>query len=387
MDRVVLVGASLASVHAIEALRHSGYQNEIVLVGLETELPYDRPPLSKEALRSGDGLSLLRGPDWYADLDVRLELGRAAIALRPGSRSVVLEGGHELCYDGLALATGSQVRRLGGSSDPHVCYLRTIGDAAALYERIRDVSSVAIIGAGFIGLEVAATLSEVGLRVTIIEVAPVPLARELGEEVGEWFLRLHERNGVHFVCSATAVRVDRADDGRYHVAIGSGRSIRADLVVGALGATPTVDWLQDSGLRVGDGVLCDSALRTSAPAVVAAGDVARWYNPLFDEDMRVPHWVNAAEQGRHAALTLVGEPAPYAPVPYFWSDQFAAKMRFVGRTTAADQVDVEFESDSTLVVTFSRHGAKVGALCVNAAKQLPGHRADIVAQAAIHLAG
>lgn len=387
MDRIVLVGASLAAVHAIEALRGGGYENEIVLVGRETRLPYDRPPLSKEALRSGERLSLLRGPDWYGDLDVRLELGRSATMLRPGSRTVTLEDGHELGYDGLVLATGSDVRRLGGSLDQHICYLRTLGDAAALYERIADARSVAIIGAGFIGLEVAATLSELGLDVTVVEVAAVPLARELGDEVGRWFRRLHERHGVRMLCGAPAVQVDRRDDHRYQVVVATGTSVVADLVVGAIGATPAVGWLRGSGVQLGDGVLCDSTLRTSAPAVVAAGDVARWYNPLFDEDMRVAHWANAAEQGRHAARTLLGEREPYAAVPYFWSDQFAAKMRFVGRTNAADRVDSEPQGDGSLVVTFWRQGAKIGAVCVNAPRQLPGHRADIMAQAALHLAG
>ncbi|MFI7643928.1 NAD(P)/FAD-dependent oxidoreductase [Nonomuraea sp. NPDC049400] len=378
VDRIVLVGASLASVHAIDTLRSNDYAGEIVLVGAESQVPYDRPPLSKEALRTGHHVSPLRGPEWYADRGVRLELGRAARGLRPATRTVVLEDGHELSYDGLVIATGSRVRRLR-HGDEHICYLRTADDAAALRERLRAATRVAVIGGGFLGLEVAATATELGVHTTVIEVAPVPMARVLGDEVGEWFRRLHERHGVAMLCGRLATGVDRVGE-EYVVSVPGREPIRADLVVGALGAVPVVDWLAGSGVAVSDGVVCDFTLRTTVPDVVAAGDVARWYNPLFDEDMRVEQWTNAAEQGRHAALTLLGAEDAYAPVPYFWSDQFDAKMRFVGRATAADEIDIENSTDRRLVATFARHGHQIGALCVNAPTELPRHRAAIAAR-------
>lgn len=379
VDRIVLVGGSLASVHAIETLRSNDYTGEIVLVGAESQLPYDRPPLSKEALRTGPHLSPLRGPEWYADLGVRTELGRAARELRPGARTVILEDGHELAYDGLVIATGSRVRRLS-AGDEHLCYLRTADDAAELRGRLDTAAHVAVVGGGFVGLEVAATATELGVQVTVIEVAPAPMARVLGDEVGTWFRRLHERHGVAMLCGGLATSVERVGH-EYVVSVPGHEPIRADLVVGALGAVPVVEWLRSSGVAVSDGVICDSTLRTTAPAVVAAGDVARWYNPLFDEDMRVEQWTNAAEQGRHAALSLLGADDAYAPVPYFWSDQFDAKMRFIGRANAADEISVATSTDRKLVATFARQGHQIGALCVNAPTELPRHRAAIAARA------
>lgn len=375
MDRIVLVGGSLASVHAIETLRSGGYTGEIVLIGAESQLPYDRPPLSKEALRSGPHLSPLRGPGWYADLGVRVELGRAAQALRTAEKTVILEDGHELSYDGLVIATGSRARRLP-AGDEHLCYLRTADDATELRQRLSAASHVAIVGGGFVGLEVASTAVEMGVRATVIEVAPAPMARVLGDEAGEWFRRLHERHGVHMHCGALVTGVQRVGQ-EYLISVPGHEMIRADLVVGAIGAVPVVEWLHGSGVAVSDGVVCDAALRTTAPDVVAAGDVARWYNPRFDEDMRLEQWLNAAEQGRHAALTLLGADAPYAPVPYLWSDQFDARMRFVGRANAAEEITIETSTDHQLVATFFRQGHQVGALCVNAASELPRHRAAI----------
>lgn len=378
MDRVVIVGASLAAVHAIEALRDNDFTGEIVLIGAERQLPYDRPPLSKEALRHGPAPAPLREPDWYVDSGVQLKLGTPARSLDVEKQVVTLAEGTEISYDGLVIATGSQVRPLGDGNE-HIHFLRTQDDSLHLHESLTGGERVAIIGAGFIGLEVAATVAEMGCSVTVVEVAPVPLARVLGDEVGEWFQNFHAAHGVEIRCSAWATRVARSDGG-LSVDVGGSRPVAADVVVGALGATPAIDWLRDSGLALSDGIMCDRTLRTSAPNVVAAGDVARWYNPLFDEDMRVEQWTNAVEQGRHAALTLLGADDAYASVPYFWSDQFDAKMRFVGRANGAEQIHVESISDDSLVAVFGRHGVQVGTLCVNSTRELPRHRAAIRAQ-------
>lgn len=377
MGRIVVVGASLAAVHAIDALRGENFTGEIVLVGEESHLPYDRPPLSKEALRHPPEPQLLHPQEWYDDRAVEVVLGCSADGLDACRRTVVLTDGAALPYDGLVIATGSRPRRLV-AGDKHIHYLRTIDDGVRLHRRVSGREHVAVLGGGFIGLEVAATLTELGCAVTVVEVAPVPLARVLGDEVGEWFRRLHCQHGVDVRCGRPAVDVSPDGDG-FTVAVDGGESVRADLVVGALGAEPVTDWLRGSGLDIADGVLCDRTLRTRLPGVVAAGDVARWYNPLFDEAMRIEQWVNAVEQGRHAALTLLGGSESYAPVPYFWSDQFDARMRLVGRTNGATQVRVEAMTEDALRVVFGRGGTCVGALCVNATAHLPAYRAAIAA--------
>lgn len=377
VDRIVVVGASLAAVHAIDALRSHDFAGEIVLVGAEPYLPYDRPPLSKEGLRQPPEPELLRPPEWYEDSGVSLMLGRTAGRLDVAERIVRLTDGAELRYDGLVVATGSRVRTLG-YGDEHIRYLRTVDDGARLHRHLSGNEHVAVLGGGFIGLEVAATLTEMGSAVTVVEVAPVPLTRVLGDQVGEWFQRLHARYGVDVRCGRPALGVSTEGSG-FSVALGGGEAVYADVVVGALGAEPVTDWLHGSGFDLADGVRCDRALRTGPPGVVAAGDVARWYNPLFDEEMRIEQWVNAVEQGRHAALTLLGGNEAYAPVPYLWSDQFDAKMRFVGRTNGAAQVRVEEMTDDSLRVVFGRSDTCVGALCVNATRHLPGYRAAIAA--------
>ncbi|WP_293786696.1 NAD(P)/FAD-dependent oxidoreductase [uncultured Aeromicrobium sp.] len=379
MERIVVVGGSLAAVHAIEALRDEAFDGEVVLVGAERHLPYDRPPLSKEALRGEPMPSPLRDPEWYAEAGVRLELGTPARALDTEARVVILEDDRALSYDGLIIATGAAPRRLSAGNE-HVHFLRTLDDAAVLRERLRSAEHVAVIGGGFIGLEVAATVTELGLRSTVIEVAPVPMARDLGDDVGSWFAEFHRDHGVELVTGRLAVDVEPVA-GRYRVWLGDGSAVVADVVVAAVGARPEVDWLRSSGLGIADGVLCDRSLRASAPDVVAAGDVTRWYHPLFDESIRVEHWKNAVDQGRHAAGVLLGSDEPFSPVPYFWSDQFGASLRFVGRAHAADDVQILDRDDDRLVVGYARQGAQIGALCVNAARELAHHRSAILSRA------
>ena len=381
LDRVVIVGASLAAVHAIEGLRSHGFQGEIVLIGAEKYLPYDRPPLSKNALRNGPEHEALplRDPLWYDESGVRLLLGAPARELNISNRTVTLEGGDVVGYDGLVIATGSHPRPVPGANGL-VHLLRTIDDCATLHEELVSAKHVVIVGAGFIGLEVAATAREMGLDVSVVEIAPEPLSRILGDEVGEWLRGYHAKQGVNLYCGSTMATLRPHGDG-VSVSLDGTRMINADLVVGGVGAAPSTDWLKTSGLRLSDGVLCDSALRTSAPDVVAAGDVARWYHPLFDEVMRLEQWINAAGQGRHAAMTLLGESDSYNAVPYLWTDQFDAKVRFVGRANAADQIHVEQLSEDSLVAVFGRNGVQVGALCINASRQLPRHRNAILGRA------
>jgi NADPH-dependent 2,4-dienoyl-CoA reductase/sulfur reductase-like enzyme len=380
MRRVVVVGASLAGVNAIEGLRDHGFDGEITLVGGEPHLPYDRPPLSKEALRGGpdEPSLLLRPPQWYAEHGVELRLGRPARSLDAAARAVTLDDGTVLDYDGLVVSTGSRPRTLAGDGERGAVHvLRSLADCRALHERMVPGHHLVVIGGGFVGLEVAATASSMGMRVSVVEVAPVPLTRVLGDEVGHWFRTYHEAHGVEMLCGAVIEAVE-ADARGGKVVLNGGTVLRADLVVAGVGAVPATRWLEGSGLRLSDGVACDPALRASAPGVVAAGDVARWYNGLFDEEMRVEQWNNAVEQGRHAAATLLGENEPYRAVPYFWSDQFDAKMRFVGRANAAEQIHIERDDDKAMVALFRRDGVLAGALCVNAPRQLALYRKAIL---------
>lgn len=380
MHRVVVVGASLAGVHAIEGLRENDYQGEIALVGAEPFLPYDRPPLSKEALRTGpeqDKL-LLKEPDWYPDQGVELHVGTAAVGLDTGEGQVLLESGRRLPYDGLVIATGSSPRSLGRADEVGpVHVIRSITDAAALHEQLAPGRHLVVIGAGFIGLEVAATAREMGLDVSVVEMAPAPLTRVLGDEAGEWFKDYQARNGVDLYCGSVLDQVE-ADAGGTKVRLRDGTVLAADLVVAGIGVEPATGWLAGSGVRVSDGVVCDHSLRTSVPGIVAAGDVARWYNALFDETMRVEQWRNAVEQGGRAALALLGVTDAFAPVPYFWSDQFDAKVRFVGRANAAEHIDVRRIGDASMIALFGRDDVLRGALCVNAPRQLARYRQAIL---------
>jgi NADPH-dependent 2,4-dienoyl-CoA reductase/sulfur reductase-like enzyme len=375
--RVVIVGASLAGVSAAEALREAGFDGQVLLAGAERVAPYDRPPLSKEALRDGCPPQL-RDPGWYAQQGIDLILGGVAIALDPQRRVVTFGDGTELGYDGLVIATGSQPRPLPSPLDaPGVHVLRTAQDCVALREALRGARRLLVVGAGFIGLEVAATARQMGVEVTVVEVTSVPLGRVLGDEVGDWFATRHREHGIELRCSVTVKGVT-GGPGDYRVRLSDGRELVTDVILAGVGVEPATGWLSGSGITVSDGVLCDAYCRTSAPDVVAAGDVARWYNPLFDEQMRIEHWTNAVEQGRAAALTLISQaPGPYAPAPYFWSDQFDARIRFVGRAYAAEDVRIVQRDERSLVALYGRDGAVRGALCVNSPRALAVHRRQI----------
>jgi len=379
MDRVVIVGASLAGVHAAESLREFGFEREIILVGSEEHLPYERPPLSKEALASGPQVAELaiRSEAWFEDQAVDLKLGTRAIGLNPRKKSVSTSRG-DLGYDGLVIATGSRPKTQGLAA-PGIHTLRTVDDARILHEALTTNSELLVIGAGFIGLEVAATAAEFGLNVTVLELAPEPLSRVLGDRLGEWFRLYFESKGVRFVCGAVIKSVTQDDEHGLRLS-GNFGELTGDLAVLGIGAEPTIDWLHGSGLSLADGVVCDESLATNVPGIVAAGDVARWYNPLFDESMRIEQWTNAVEQGRQAAATLLGGRLAYSPVPYLWSDLFDMHMRFVGRSNGADHVEMQRRGDTSFVGIFGRHGIQIGAVCINATRELTQHREAIASR-------
>lgn len=380
MNTVAVVGASLAGVNAAEALRERGFEGEITLVDREPSLPYDKPPLSKNALLDGgvdEGLPL-HPQSWYDDHGIGLRLGRGVVGLDTSGRTLHLDGGGELAYEGLVLATGSAARPLPvPCGDPsRIHRLRTLEDAQRLRADLVPGRHLVVVGAGFIGLEVAATARRLGLDVTVVETAATPLNRVFGPEVGGWIRQVHERNGVDVRCAVALQEVDAHRDG-FTLRFAEGPTLSADVIVGGVGAVPQTDWLQGSGIAVANGVRCASDLSTNVPGVVAAGDVAHWHNALFGEDMRVEHWTNAVEQGRHAAGTLLGEREDHLSVPYFWTDQHDAKIRFVGRADAGDDIVIQEPKADSLVALYGRNGILRGAVCVRTPRRLAEYREAI----------
>ena len=345
LERVVVVGASLAGLRAAETLRQKGFAGSVTVVGAEPHRPYDRPPLSKKLLLGEwepDRIQL-RQPDSFDDLDVEWKFGIAASRLRLADQQIDLTDGNSLEFGGLIIATGATPRRLPEQGrHQHVHVLRTLDDALGIRQQIAEGGKrVIVIGAGFIGLEVAAIARQLDNEVIVLEGGSAPLIRGLGADMGAAIADIHRARGIDVRC----------------------------------GVVPATQWLDDSGLELRDGIVCDQTLR-AAPGIYAAGDVTRWPNPLFGEEMRVEHWTNAAEQGALAASNLLavavggsGEDAqPYAPVPFFWSDQLDQRIQFLGRSAPDDEVVVGAGSvaDGKLLALYGRNGKLHGAFGLNA---------------------
>ena len=383
MNRVVVVGASLAGVRAAEALRREGYEGELVVIGDEDLAPYDRPPLSKQFLAGtwdADRVRLKVDPS----VEPSLRLATRATGLDLAAREVELHTGERLGFDGLVIATGARPRELPGSRWPRssggmdgLFTLRTYEDSLAIRAAAERGARVVVVGAGFIGSEVASTCRGLGLEVTVLEAAPVPLERALGAEMGAVLGKLHTEHGVDLRLGTVVTEVEGTERVEA-VRLADGSRLEADLVVVGIGVVPNTEWLEGSGVRVMDGVICDDfCAAVGAEGVVAAGDVARWHNPLFGESMRVEHWTNAAEQADAAANTLLhGRVRPYAPVPYFWSDQYGARIRMVGHPGPDNVVEVEEGSvdESKFVATYRRGSRVVAALTVNMPQRVMHYR-------------
>ena len=365
---IAVAGGSLAGLRAAETLRHEGYAGRIVFLGDERHLPYDRPPLSKELLAGQwepEQIALRKQP--YDDLELDVRLGRRATGLDVGGRVLELDGGERLTFDGLVIATGARPRTLPETPPlDGIFVLRTLDDCLAIRSRLDAHPRVVVIGAGFIGSEVAATCRGRGLEVTVLEMLPVPMARAVGPVVGDVCGHLHRDHGVDLRCGVQVAgfegreRVER-------VRLADGSAVDADLVVVGVGVAPTTDWLEGSGLMLDDGVVCDATC-LAAPGIVAAGDVARWPNELFDgEPMRVEHWTNATEQGVAAARRLLadhGSAEGFAPVPFVWSDQYDVKIQVVGCIHGDEEVVVADGSfdERRFVALYGRGDRLVGAL-------------------------
>lgn len=347
---IVVVGAGLAGLRACEGLRARGHDGAIVLVGEEPHLPYDRPPLSKQFL-AGEWSServFLRTAAAVDELGLDLRLGpeHRAVGLDLDNRELVSTGGEQIGFSGLVLATGAEPRRLAGVSElPEAHVLRTIDDAVVLRELVsRPGVRLLLVGAGFIGLEVAATARRAGADVTVVEPLAVPLGRVLGPVAGGACEAVHREHGVGFFLGTSLSSVDRRPSGGLSCVLGDGTVLYADALLVGIGAVPAVGWLEGSGLPAGpDGVRCAASL-VVAPGIVAAGDLTRW--PLAaGGSIRVEHRTNAAEQGDHAAVSLLADlsgarPEPFVTVPYVWSDQYDLKIQVLGVPQPDDEVVV-----------------------------------------------
>jgi NADPH-dependent 2,4-dienoyl-CoA reductase/sulfur reductase-like enzyme len=383
---VVVVGASLAGLRAVETLRTAGFDGSITVVGAESHAPYDRPPLSKRLL-SGEwepDRIALRRPDEMDSLGVRWLLGTAATGLDLAGRRVLLDDGSRVAFEAAILATGAAPRTLPGQDTlPDVLVLRTLDDALSLRAKLAGGGKrVVVIGAGFIGLEVAATARQLGNHVLVLEGAPAPLERALGATMGTAVASIHADHGVEVRCG---VSVEGLTVGA--VLIDGGWHEPADVVVVGIGVTPVTGWLADSGLELRDGLVCRPDLNVGVPLVYAAGDIVRWHNPLFDEEMRVEHWTNAAEQGALAAGNLLAEAtgqqtAPYAPVPFFWSEQYDRRIQFLGRVGADDELRVVHGSVESrqFVALYGGNGRLRGVLGMNTPRQVMPYRNHLLEQ-------
>lgn len=371
-DPLVVVGASVAGLRAIEGARKAGYAGPISLIGAEEHLPYDRPALSKAFLTDEHP-----EPTYYRTeealrevLGVDLHLGEPATALDTAER-VVHMGGADHRYGALVVATGSIARTLPQVGMPGVHTLRTLDDARALRKALDRATRMVVIGAGFIGSEIASAGRARQLPVTIVEALPTPLVRAVGEQMGAACALLHERNGTELICDTA---VDRINGERRveSVTLADGTVLAADLVVVGTGAEPATGWLDGSGLRLDHGIVCDQTLWAGAPGVFAAGDVARWVNPTFGRAMRLEHWTAAGDQGRHAGQCAVAAErrVPFANTPYFWSDWYDANIRFIGIPSDDAQVIIGAPDDGSFLALYREGDTLVGAFAVNQPRHL-----------------
>ena len=373
---VVIAGGGLAAQRCAETLRRKGYDAPIRIVAAEPVAPYDRPPLSKELLAGTvDEASLAyRPPGWYRDQQVELLLGRRAVGLDVGRRRLQMDDGRELAYQHLLVATGSRARRLvhaQGLRNVHL--LRDLADARALRRALRRGARLVVIGAGFIGQEVAATARSSGAEVTIVEVAGVPLGAVLGNELGGWFGDLHREEGVRVHCSTTVAKF-HGRGAVTEVELGDGLRVPCDAVVIGIGVEPATAWLRDSGLPAG-GIPVAPGGRTALPHVYAAGDAAMPFDESAGTHVRSEHWEAAARGGADAARVMLGLEPLRPLLSSFWSDQYGLRIQYVGRARDGDAVEIEgslAERDFTAV--YRRAGRPVAALLVGRPHALPDVR-------------
>lgn len=389
MKTVTVVGASLAGLYAARELRAQGFDGRLVIVGAEPHRPYDRPPLSKEFLtqdpedagheagdRAGEERLALTDAEEEAGLAAEWLLGTRARGLDPRGRTLLLDGGRTVSTDGVVIATGASARKLPGSTGmAGVHTLRTLDDARALRADLAGgPRRVVVIGGGFIGAETASSCATLGHDVTVVEAAPLPLVPQLGPEMAAVCAALHARGGTQLITGASVAGL-RGDQRVRAVELAGGRVLSADVVVVGIGAVPNTAWLAGSTLALGDGVLCDDGCVTSLPQVVAVGDVARVGG------VRAEHWTSATEQPAVAVRNLLAgrTAATVRPLPYFWSDQYGARIQFAGRRRDGDTVRIAEGSTEGggFLALYERDGATTAALAVDRPRPFMKARRDL----------
>jgi 3-phenylpropionate/trans-cinnamate dioxygenase ferredoxin reductase subunit len=374
----VVVGANLAGGRAAQWLRQEGFDGKIILIGAEPDPPYERPPLSKEYLRGDMSRERLfiATSEAYREQQIELRLGVRATSINPSERSVELENGERVGYDKLLLTTGGHVRKVSvsGSELEGIHYLRTVADSERIAAKLQPGRRLVVIGSGFIGAEVAATARMKGLEVHVLEMAPVPLGRVLGEELGHIYAEIHREHGVQLHTGEAIERFEGTTRVE-RVVSSSGRTIDCDFVVVGVGIEPATELAQDAGLEVDNGIVVNEYCETSAPDIYAAGDVASFYHPLLDTRLRVEHWSNAQNQGITAAKNMLGKQKAYDDIPWFWSDQYDLNMQYIGHAPRWDEIVLRGDVAGRSFTAFYVEGGRLrAALAVNHQRDIRASR-------------
>jgi 3-phenylpropionate/trans-cinnamate dioxygenase ferredoxin reductase subunit len=373
MSRVfVVVGANLCGGTVVQTLRQEGFDGRVVLVGEEPELPYERPPLSKEYLRGEQPLDrlFLQPPSWYEQNDVEARLGIRATGVEAAARAVELSDGERLDYDALLLATGGRPRRLPGEPLERVLYLRAIGDADRIRSQLVAGRRVVVVGAGFIGAEVAASARALGVEVTCLEMLEVPLERALGQEIGRIYAEIHREHGVDLRTGEGVDSIEKTNGGVL-VRTTQGAEIEGDAVVVGVGIMPNVELGESAGLKIDNGIVVDEFCRTSVDGIYAAGDVANHFCPVFGRHIRVEHFDNAIKHGSAAAHSMMGGTEAYADPHWFWSDQFEHNLQYAGYAAEWDELVIRGSTeDRSFVAFYLKDGVVLAALGLNRGKEV-----------------
>ncbi len=360
-ERLVIVGASLTGAKAAEAIREAGFGGKVILLGSEDQPPYERPPLSKDYLRGeADEKPFVFDDEFYTGKDVELHTGTNVTAIDPETSTVAIDGSPEVSFDRLLIATGAEPRHLPlpGADLDGIVYLRTIEDSDNLGKRLGEGTRVTVVGAGWIGSEVAASARQKGCEVTMIAPEDVPLERVLGKELGTFYLGVHTGEGVNFM-PGTGVTGFEGSGRVESVTTDSGEKIASDLVVVGAGVLPRTSLAESAGIATDNGILTGADLQTDSPGIYAAGDVANAWHPFYERRVRVEHWANARRQGAAAGRALAGEAVSYDEIPYFFSDQYDVGMEYVGYVTESDRILYRGSVEEREFIAFWMNGDRI----------------------------
>ena len=360
-ENLVIVGASFTGAKAAEAIRETGFDGKVVLLGSEAKPPYERPPLSKDYLRGeADEKPFVFDHGFYAERDVELHTGANVTAIDPETSTIAIDGSPEVRFDRLLIATGAEPRHLPlpGADLDGIVYLRTIEDSEALGRQLAEGTKVTVVGAGWIGSEVAASARQKGCEVTMIAPEDVPLERVLGKELGTFYLGVHTGEGVNFM-AGTGVTGFEGSDRVESVTTDSGEKIGSDLVVVGAGVLPRTSLAEGAGIATDNGILTGADLQTDSPGIYAAGDVANAWHPFYEQRVRVEHWANARRQGAAAGRAMAGDDVSYDEIPYFFSDQYEVGMEYVGFVTESDRIIYRGSVEEREFIAFWMNGDRV----------------------------